>query len=130
MSGNLIENAVFTLLDLSHYSSNLPGVAKQRYLEKLNEVGCDCPCSIEHQLWVTSSIGLRKVLPDDSGTFRQNHGRLRHFDGCRSDQVENSTSSNFISSAVEVSKSIFYSSRDGRYKIELSYSVNRTPFQL
>jgi len=64
MSGNLIENAVFTLLDLSHYSSNLPDVAKQRYLEKLSEIGCDCPYSIEHQLWVTSGIRLRKVLPD------------------------------------------------------------------
>ena len=52
------------MLDLSHYSSNLPDVAKQRYLEKLSEIGCDCPYSIEHQLWVTSGIGLRKVLPD------------------------------------------------------------------
>ncbi len=64
MSEDFIENAVFTVLELSNYSSSLSCEAKARYLDKLQLIGCDCPYSIEEDLWVTSGIELRKVLPD------------------------------------------------------------------
>ena len=41
MSEDLIENAVFTVLEFSNYSLSLSGEAKARYLDKLQLIGRD-----------------------------------------------------------------------------------------
>lgn len=54
--GDAIENAVIELYDYSKYSSSLTGVAKQRYIEKLTLLNCDCPYAIEDGLWQQKNL--------------------------------------------------------------------------
>ncbi len=58
----LVENAVIQLFDLSNYSDSLPTEAKERYLSKLADIGCDCPYTISNTFW-SSGPDIDNVIP-------------------------------------------------------------------
>jgi hypothetical protein len=58
----LVENAVIQLFDLSNYSDSLPTEAKERYLSKLVDIGCDCPYTISNTFW-SSGPDIDNVIP-------------------------------------------------------------------
>ena len=58
----LVENAIIQLFDLSNYSDSLPIEAKERYLSKLVDIGCDCPYTISNTFW-SSGPDIDNVIP-------------------------------------------------------------------
>nr|CAH0103511.1 unnamed protein product [Daphnia galeata] len=59
----LVENAIIQLFDLSNYSDSLSTEAKERYLSKLVDIGCDdCPYTISNTFW-SSGPDIDNVIP-------------------------------------------------------------------
>jgi hypothetical protein len=63
----LVVNAVIELFDLFSYSDSLPTKAKERYLSKLADIGCDCPYTISNTFWSTGRDIDNVIPPDERG---------------------------------------------------------------